>query len=96
MAEEITAYMPKCCRKAYLSKYSAVRHEKKCMKNPDNRACITCKHFESGSDFDVHDELPGSPVERWSWRMCTRNGEDNPIDLSEAGSLKINCEYYSN
>lgn len=42
--EQITAYKPKCCNLAYMSKYSAIRHERKCPKNPDNRACQTCKH----------------------------------------------------
>lgn len=41
--EQITAYKPKCCNRAYMSKYSAIRHERKCPKNPDNRACQTCK-----------------------------------------------------
>lgn len=42
--EQITAYKPKCCNRAYMSKYSAIRHERKCPKNPDNRACQTCKN----------------------------------------------------
>lgn len=44
MAELISAYKPICCNKAYMSKSGAVRHEKKCPKNPKNRACQTCKH----------------------------------------------------
>lgn len=44
MAELIRAYKPVCCKKAYMSKSSAVRHEKTCHKNPENRACGTCKH----------------------------------------------------
>lgn len=43
--EEIKAYKPKCCQKAYIYKSSAVRHEKKCYKNPDNKACLTCNNF---------------------------------------------------
>jgi len=43
--EEIKAYKPKCCKKAYICKGSATRHEKLCCKNPDNKACITCGHF---------------------------------------------------
>lgn len=66
--EQITAYKPKCCNRAYMSKHSAIRHERKCPKNPDNRACQTCKnrtveydegwywyceHFEKGIDKDA-------------------------------------------
>lgn len=43
--EEIKAYKPKCCRKAYMCKGSAIRHEKKCFRNPDNKACLTCGNF---------------------------------------------------
>lgn len=43
--QEITAYKPKCCNRAYMSKFSAIRHERKCPNNPDNRACQTCKHL---------------------------------------------------
>lgn len=43
--EEVKAYKPKCCNKAYLHKASARRHEKRCFFNPDNKACVTCKNF---------------------------------------------------
>lgn len=43
--EEIKAYKPKCCKKLYFSKYSALRHEKKCFCNPDNKACLSCGNF---------------------------------------------------
>jgi hypothetical protein len=45
MAEEIRAYKPRCCKKAYLHKSSAVRHEKYCFCNPDNKACLSCGNF---------------------------------------------------
>ena len=40
--EEIKAYKPKCCRKAYITKRACVEHEKRCLWNPDNEACHTC------------------------------------------------------
>ncbi|PXV88396.1 hypothetical protein C8E03_108123 [Lachnotalea glycerini] len=43
--EEIKAYKPKCCSKAYMTKSGARKHKKKCFKNPDNKACLTCKYF---------------------------------------------------
>ena len=44
MPELIKAYKPICCKKAYMKKSSAVRHEKKCPKNIANCACQTCLH----------------------------------------------------
>lgn len=40
--EQVTAWKPKCCNKAYLYKGNARRHEKNCPYNPDNKACATC------------------------------------------------------
>lgn len=50
MAEEIKAYKPKCCNKAFVRKWSAVRHEKNCPKNPDNKACYTCGYCRRESN----------------------------------------------
>ena len=44
MAEQITAFKPICCNKAFMTKASAIRHERNCRKNVANRACYTCKH----------------------------------------------------
>lgn len=43
--EEVKAYKPKCCNKAYLTKSGAWKHEHKYYKNPDNKACLTCGRF---------------------------------------------------
>jgi len=43
--EEIKAYKPKCCNKAYITKSGARKHEHNCYKNSDNRACLTCGNF---------------------------------------------------
>ena len=50
MAELINAYKPICCNKAYMTKASAIRHEKKCLKNVANRACRSCKHRAVGTE----------------------------------------------
>lgn len=44
MPEKIEAYKPCCCSKAYMHKSSALKHEKRCFKNPVNEACLTCKN----------------------------------------------------
>ena len=41
--EEIKAYKPKCCSKAYITKRACVEHEIRCLWNPDNKACHTCR-----------------------------------------------------
>lgn len=48
--EEIKAYKPSCCNKAYIYKSSAKRHENKCFKNPDNRSCLSCGNFIKDSN----------------------------------------------
>ena len=52
---EIKAWKPKCCNRAYMSKYSALRHEKLCWYNPDNKCCFTCEYHsreqEEGEDY---------------------------------------------
>lgn len=42
MPEQIKAWKPVCCSKAYMKKQSAVEHEKHCLWNPLNKACHTC------------------------------------------------------
>lgn len=61
--EIVSAYKPKCCKKAYLLKGSASRHEKNCAYNPDNKACATCGHcsYESDTVYNpFHGGDPGS------------------------------------
>lgn len=49
MAEKISAYKPKCCSKAMMTKGSALRHERNCLRNPDNKACMTCSYLRKDS-----------------------------------------------
>lgn len=43
MPKQIIRYQCEHCRKkAYVSKYDAVKHEKKCFFNPAVRSCVTC------------------------------------------------------
>lgn len=43
--KEITAWKCDYCKKHYLNKSSAKRHENKCFYNSNNHACITCGNF---------------------------------------------------
>ena len=55
--EEIVAYKPKCgCKKkTYRTKHACLEHERKCIYNPDNKSCPTCKHDvrEVGCPYSV-------------------------------------------
>lgn len=57
--EEIKAWKPKCCNKAYIRKGSAARHEKRCPYNPDNKACATCGHNTEESNTVYVRPYPG-------------------------------------
>ena len=48
--EEIKAYKPCCCSKAYMTKQGAKKHEASCFNNKANRACITCKNCSEEYD----------------------------------------------
>ncbi len=51
---EITAYTCSYCGRVYKIKSSAVRHEKRCFANPEQKACRTCKHVVKGKEV-IHD-----------------------------------------
>ena len=98
--QEITAYKPKCCNRAYMSKYSAIRHERKCPKNPDNRACQTCKHQieEQKTVYNpYHGGNPGSTdhdVNYW-WcehfeKVIDRFAENDDTEMEP----QMNCEFW--
>lgn len=48
--EEVKAWKPVCCNKAYIIKANAKRHELTCPWNPKNRACATCGCNSSESE----------------------------------------------
>jgi len=63
MPELIQAYKPKCCNRAYIQKASARQHERRCPRNPDNKACATCGYcsLESETVYNpYHNGNPGS------------------------------------
>lgn len=57
--EEIKAWKPKCCNKAYIRKGSATRHERRCPHNPDNKACATCGYNTEESNTVYVPPHPG-------------------------------------
>lgn len=86
-----------------MSKQSAIRHESNCPKNPENRACQTCKHKSEELETvynPYHDGDPGSTdydVKCW-WcehfeKMIDRMAEffENPNWYIEP---RMNCEFW--
>lgn len=76
--EQIIAYKPCCCNKAYMTKTGATRHEKTCYKNPNNRACITCRNFINVDCSNMESF--------WTEYHCEKG-----VDLIEYG-LRHNCD----
>jgi len=70
----------RCGFKAVSDKRVAARHEMMCWKNPATKSCTTCKHEVYYMDGVDHDELPGSPSEKWMVRACNLLTE---VGLSE-------------
>ena len=81
MAVEVTAYKPYCCNRAMLSKKSARRHEKLCLKNPNNRACPTCEFLSAEMETYYnphHNGDPGSTDREYKIEYCSAD-PDNPV-----------------
>lgn len=79
--QEITAYKPKCCDMTYIDKESAIRHAQKCPRNPDNRACNTCKNLLTGYDY----------IGSYNYCEPTRRKAHHGLLLALP---KIDCEYW--
>jgi len=73
---ETTGYVCSLCHSAgrvkriYASKSSARRHAVGCYRNPSNRACATCEHWEYDRSVQWSSCL-------WAFDMAT--GESKPI-----------------
>lgn len=58
--EEVSAWKPNCCNKAFLSRGNARRHERNCSYNPDNKACATCGYNSEESNTVYVRPAPGN------------------------------------
>jgi hypothetical protein len=64
-------------------------HEIVCFKNPERKACTTCKHEIYEHDGCDHPELAGAPSEEWMNRSCKK------ISYEEFEKLWTTCDYHS-
>lgn len=56
MPEQIIRYRCiHCLKKAYASKYDAIKHERRCFFNPDSRSCVTCENATTKVIYDSDD-----------------------------------------
>lgn len=90
MAKKITAYSceHKCGRNVLTSRRTMEEHESRCFYNPINKACVTCKFFESHEDSNGMEHEPQN-LQTWRHNECEKG-----IDVQE--KLKNNCGDYSN
>lgn len=79
----------KCGTKAKSSLKSINFHEQICFKNPERKACTTCKHEIYEKDGCDHPELEGCPSEQWMNRSCKK------IDDDEFEMLVGICEFHN-
>lgn len=89
--KEVTAYMPDCCNKAMLSKSSAIRHERRCPHNPQNRACPTCANYTTEKETyynPYHNGDPGSTDYDYDTYWCDHDTEC-PKEITD---IKMSCE----
>lgn len=54
--KEIKAYACDYCNKFYKHKSSARMHEKRCFRNPNVRACLTCNKFDNHTMVNEYGE----------------------------------------
>lgn len=99
MPEPIKAYKPICCSKAYINKSSAVRHEKKCPYNKNNRACQTCKHRQEGTETFYnpnHNGNPGSTDFDVKYWWCEHHEKYISIEIHNGNTIypQTNCEHW--
>lgn len=53
--KEVKAFQCDFCSKANVKKQNARMHERRCCKNPVNKACVTCGWFERADrEIDVY------------------------------------------
>ena len=98
MAEQINAFKPICCNKAYMTKSSAIRHEKKCKKNVANRACKTCKHRIVATETYYNPHHNGDcgstdfDYEYWWCEIHEKQIDNGAINIGATMLPKMNCE----
>ena len=67
MPKEVIRFKCNYCKKHYFTIYSAKKHEKRCIFNPEAKACLTCKHsFYNGDKVGCRKRNPDSMPFEWT------------------------------
>lgn len=69
IAYTTTRYRCPHCRKSYAAKGTAERHLVRCWRNPERRACLTCKHRDHGEYGE-----PECSIGEGAWPCCNECG----------------------
>lgn len=93
----------KCGRKHSPSEKIIANHEKTCWSNPRLKTCKSCKNQVFEKIEEVHDELPGRPVEVWFERGCLNSKGVELLEseydklITTTGYIKpmVNCPYWN-
>ncbi|GAG67661.1 unnamed protein product [marine sediment metagenome] len=91
--KKIKAHQCSYCSFYRISRQPVLKHEKKCFKNPENKACASCKH--NTTDYDTiynrhHGGDPGSTDYDIAYNYCV----ELDIVLNNY-TLKKGCALYS-
>jgi hypothetical protein len=52
MPKKVTKYQCNYCKKCWVAKSRANKHENRCFKNPEVKSCATCNHLGWNEDYD--------------------------------------------
>ena len=89
MPREVKAYGCefKCGQKVVLSKNSMIDHESRCFRNPEKKACVTCKYFER---FNDSNGMEGTSYnQEWITLFCNA-----PKNFDELSKMQNNCDFH--
>lgn len=87
----VTRYACPSCARTASSKSRTREHMSRCWRDPANRGCKTCRHFEPADSADFETGYPGSPegcgtgVDLSGRAACTRCGGHGTVIYGDGG-----------
>lgn len=96
--KEIKAYQCDYCDKYYKHKSSAKRHESRCFKNPQSKACLTCGNFIT--DYETvyvqphGDQNYGDADYEQKYNYCDYTGRSFQDYNGDRQKFQHNCNHW--
>ncbi len=83
MPKQITRYKCDFCKKTYSSKYPTIKHEGKCLYNPENKSCGSCGWVINDwcMKFQQHIFIKGQTIKQCPNWTEPEYEEDEEVDL---------------